>query len=120
MSSTLTELVEFIRVSLASSKPSSRRYDREHTPYGICVNTRTSAHYLFNRDYLVLPLQLPPRLLRAALEGGFHHRRSADGHGKYRPEVAHPEEWMTAFFFNDRDALTWRKKTIDYDKSKYE
>jgi hypothetical protein len=96
------------------------RYEREFTPYGLCINGTSNAHYLFNRDYLILPFQMPRLLLHGALAVAMHRRLGVDGHGRYRPVIKDPSEWMTGYFFNDGSAPQWRKKTYHYDQTKYQ
>ncbi len=100
-----------------------RAYDREHTPYGFCVNMKTYQHYLFNRDYLVLPTLLPPSLLVTAMATAqLVHKASQLGHGRYLPSIK-PEEiadCVVYHFFHDGTAPKWKEKTRNYDQTPYE
>ena len=98
------------------------KYDREKTIYGVVVNETTGKHYCFNRDYLVLPVQFPPDIIRefkAISKKG--SRVGVAGHGKFRPaDIGDEEQCRTYFLFNDENPPNWAKQTISYDKSVYE
>ncbi len=100
-----------------------QKHHREFTPYGLCYHQKTYEHYLFNRDYLVLPLKLPELALIAIIEAGSaHERQGLAGHGRLRPKIKEQDrsDWYTQMLFHDGTAPTWYKKTWDYDKTPYE
>lgn len=98
------------------------KYDREKTIYGFVVNRKNGKHYCFNRDYLCLPVQLPPSTLKHLKEIAMGSVRPGKaGHGLYAIEDIGPDEdCEVIFIFNDASAPSWKKASYEYDRSKYE
>jgi len=99
----------------------NQRYHREHTPYGFSINEETFEHYVFNRDFLVIPVQFPEILLITAMTASKSTRKDGMmGHGRLHPRHEDSTHWATYHFFHDGTAPKWVKKTVNYDKSHYE
>ena len=98
--------------------PRSRRLRMESTIYGFCAGPR-GAHYCFNRDYLILPVQLPPvaldvlkRIARNARDGLAGHGRLAAGAEPTNATGWGPSRradgWQVYWLFDDGTAPHWR------------
>jgi len=97
-------------------------YNKEKTIYGLCINLKSKEHFLFNRDYLVLPITLPDETiehLKSICKGSTEDR--IHGHGKFKPiNLVDDGNWVTYFLFDDNCLPQWTKSSNNYDRSIYE
>lgn len=99
----------------------NKRHDREKTIYGICINKRNGKHYCFNRDYFVLPVELPSKVVAMLKEiSTGHHSDGTAGRGRFLPKISNHEEWETFWLFDDKNSPNWTQESFEYDKSFYE
>ena len=85
-----------------------------HAPiYGICVkyskNKRILKHYLFNRNYAIIPFTMPTFLVKEAIDKAVHIKMGDTGHGRFNIMPKPGEIWYTYFLFNDGNAPDWKK-----------
>lgn len=98
------------------------KYERERVIYGLVLNQKTGKHYCFNRDYFVLPVQLPNEVIKlitsiAEKDNG----TGATAHGKFMPDdIGNEEDCRIYYLFSDRTAPSWNTETYHYDKKIYE
>jgi len=96
-------------------------YHREYIPYGFSVNEETLEYYVFNRDYLVIPVKFTEKLLIKAMAASKITRKDkAMGHGRLHPYQTDLPGWSAYYFFDDGTAPKWFEETREYDKSSYE
>ena len=91
-----------------------RRYPRAGTVYGVTFNTVTGEHYCFNRDYVILPIQLDalPEFRGSVQPGKLH------GWGPHCPiDISHWRvgDVATGFIFKDGCAPRWRHNRLAYE-----
>ena len=79
--------------------------DRETTPYGVCVNQRTGAYYVFRRDYAVIDYSF--NSLRHMLVN-VTKRAGRAGHGPLAPKEDQ-DNWLTFWLFTDKTAPRWKQ-----------
>ena len=83
---------------------------RSQVIYGLCVHA-SGRHYVFRRDYLVLPVHLPDGAVRLLVSiASFSCANRCHGHGRYKPANLESEDgWTTYWIFNDATAPRWDK-----------
>ena len=86
-----------------------RKHDRTTVIYGVCVHKTEDRHYCFNREYGVLPVELP----KAALEAIINSAKDGSNVGQYCGGGGMPEDvgdlndWNTYVVFRDVSAPEW-------------
>jgi|GEM_PF-3610612 len=99
-----------------------KKYNKETTVYGFCIHEKAKNHFLFNRDYLVLPVTLPDETmeqLKSIYKGSVQNK--LHGHGKYKSnKILDDGYWTTYFLLDDSNSPNWNKSSLEYKKSFYE